>query len=96
MRLSRPPRLLAGRTDERSFSASAILSRKRMQGELTLRFPTEDEEHELLSAHRATSPDVPYFLHYYEQGMPLRRFLEVLSEQQRGINLPPNLGCGLA
>jgi predicted acetyltransferase len=61
-----------------------------IQGELTLRFPTVDEEHEFLSAHRATSPDVPYFLHYYEPGMPFRRFLEVLSEQQRGINLPPN------
>jgi predicted acetyltransferase len=58
--------------------------------ELTLRFPTEDEEQELLRAHRATSPDVPYFLHYYEEGMPFRRYLEVLAEQQRGINLPPN------
>lgn len=61
-----------------------------MQDELTLRFPTDDEEHELLCAHRATSPDAPYFLHYYEEGMPFRRFLEVLAEQQRGIDLPPN------
>jgi predicted acetyltransferase len=61
-----------------------------MQAELTLRFPTLDDEPEFLSAHRATSPEVPYFLHYYEEGMPFRRFLEVLSEQQRGINLPPN------
>jgi predicted acetyltransferase len=50
----------------------------------------EDEEQELLSAHRATSPDAPSFLHYYEEGMPFRRYLEVLVEQQRGINLPPN------
>jgi predicted acetyltransferase len=61
-----------------------------MQTELTLRLPTEDEEEEFLRAHRATSPDVPYFLHYYKEGMPFRRYLEVLSEQKRGINLPPN------
>ncbi|MEO8900153.1 MAG: GNAT family N-acetyltransferase [Polyangiaceae bacterium] len=68
----------------------AIPVENKARGKLALRFPNEDEEHEFLSAHRATSPDVPYFLHYYERGMPFRRFLEVLSEQQRGINLPPN------
>lgn len=68
----------------------AISVENKAGSELTLRFPTEDEENEFLSAHRATSPDVPYFLHYDEPGMPFRRFLEVLSEQQRGIDLPPN------
>jgi predicted acetyltransferase len=61
-----------------------------MQTDLTLRLPREDEEEEeFLRAHHATSPDVPYFLHYYKEGMPFRRYLEVLSEQERGINLPP-------
>jgi hypothetical protein len=30
---------------------------------LTLRLPREDEEEEFLLAHRATSPEVPSFLH---------------------------------
>ncbi len=58
------------------------------KSELTLRWPREDEEEELLRAHRATSPEVPTFLHYYREGMPLRRYLEVLAEQEQGINLP--------
>src|SRR4029079_14005400 len=62
-----------------------------MQAELTLRLPNLDEEAELLRAHRATSPEVPSFLHYYNEGMPLTRYLEVLEEQRRGVNLPsPN------
>jgi len=56
--------------------------------ELTLRLPSEDEEEELLRAHRATSPEVPTFLHYYKEGMPFTRYLGVLEEQRRGINLP--------
>jgi predicted acetyltransferase len=59
-----------------------------MQFDLTLRRPREDEEEELLRAHRATSPDVPSFLHYYQEGMSFRRYLEVLEEQEQGINLP--------
>ena len=59
-----------------------------MQSDLTLRRPREDEEEEFLRAHRATSPDVPSFLHYYKEGMAFRRYLEVLAEQERGINLP--------
>lgn len=55
---------------------------------LTLRPPREDEEEEFLRAHCATSPDVPSFLHYYVEGMPFRRYLEVLAEQEQGINLP--------
>jgi predicted acetyltransferase len=48
-----------------------------------------DEEHEVLSAHRATSPEVPSFLHYYDEGMAFGRYLEVLEQCERGINLPP-------
>lgn len=44
-----------------------------------------------MRAHRATSPQVPSFLHYYEEGMPFRRYLELLAEQAQGVNLPsPN------
>src|SRR5436190_9127337 len=56
--------------------------------DLALRWPREDEEKEFLRAHRATSPDVPTFLHYYHEGMPFRRYLEILAEQEQGINLP--------
>jgi predicted acetyltransferase len=56
--------------------------------DLILRLPCEDEEDEFLRAHRATSPDYPSFLHYYEEGMSFRRYLEVLAEQARGINVP--------
>ena len=59
-----------------------------MESDLTLRRLREDEEEEFLRAHRATSPEVPSFLHYYEEGMLFRRYLEVLEEQERGINLP--------
>jgi predicted acetyltransferase len=57
---------------------------------LVLRRPRLDEAAELLRAHRATTPEVPNFLHYYEEGMPLRRYLEVLEERERGVNLPPD------
>jgi len=59
-----------------------------MHPELTLRWPREDEEEEFLRAHRATSPEIPTFLHYYQDGMPFHRYLEVLAEQDRGVNLP--------
>lgn len=61
-----------------------------MHDQLTLRFPKEDEEHEFLRAHRATSPEVPFFLHYYSEGMPFGDYLQVLADQQRGKDLPPN------
>jgi predicted acetyltransferase len=56
--------------------------------ELVLRVPMEWEEDEFLHAHRATSPAVPNFLHYYEEGMPFRRYLEVLAQHAQGENLP--------
>jgi predicted acetyltransferase len=57
---------------------------------LALRLPTPSEEHEVLRAHRATTPEVPNFLHFYEEGMPFERYLEVLSEQARGEHLRPD------
>jgi hypothetical protein len=53
-----------------------------MQSDLTLRLPRQNEEEEFLRAHRATSPEVPYFLHYYTEGMPFSRYLEVLVERE--------------
>ena len=61
-----------------------------MKDVLVLRLPREDEEQEFLRAHRATTSEVPNFLHYYEEGMSLARYLEVLAEHARGQNLPPN------
>ena len=58
--------------------------------DLVLRVPRQSEEAEFLRAHRATSPSVRNFLHYYEAGMPFRRYLEVLAEQERGENLSAN------
>jgi predicted acetyltransferase len=60
-----------------------------MQG-LTLRLPQENEEQEFLRAHRATTPEVPNFLFYYDEGIPFRRYLEILKERARGENLPPH------
>lgn len=57
---------------------------------LELRLPTEHDEAELLRAHRATSADVPTFLHHYEEGMPLQRYLAVLAARRRGDALPPD------
>jgi predicted acetyltransferase len=61
------------------------------QGRLVLRRPALDEEAEFLRAHQAASPDVPNFLHYYEEGMPFARYLEVLDDQERGVNMAPGL-----
>jgi predicted acetyltransferase len=58
--------------------------------DLVLRVPNQSEEAEFLRAHRATSPSVRNFLHYYEDGMSFRRYLEVLAERERGENLSPN------
>jgi predicted acetyltransferase len=56
--------------------------------DLVLRIPAPFEEAEFLRAHRATSPDVPHFLHDYEEGMSFGRYREVLAEHERGENLP--------
>jgi predicted acetyltransferase len=56
--------------------------------DLLLRLPREDEEEEFLRAHRATSPGAPSFLHHYEEGMPFRCYLEMLTAHERGIDLP--------
>lgn len=57
---------------------------------LVLRRPRTDEEDEFMRAHRATTPEVPYFLHYYEEGMSLSHYLEVLDQREQGMSLPPN------
>lgn len=61
-----------------------------VEGGLVLRLPREDEAQEFLRAHRATTPEVPNFLHYYEEDMPLERYLEVLAKCARGEQLPPH------
>ena len=60
-----------------------------MDRDLELRLPREDEEQEFLRAHHATTPDAPNFLHYYEPGMTLARYIELLQQHSRGENLPP-------
>src|SRR5438045_8983238 len=67
---------------------ASVLWRQSM--DLVLRAPGPSEEAEFLRAHRATSPSVRHFLHYYEEGMSFRRYLEVLAEQERGENLAAN------
>jgi predicted acetyltransferase len=54
---------------------------------LEFRLPREGEEQEFLSAHRATSPEVPSFLHLHEEGMSLRMYLDVLRDYAAGRNL---------
>jgi predicted acetyltransferase len=61
-----------------------------MERTLDLRLPTATEEPEFLRAHHATSPGVPSFLQYYEEGMPFARYLDVLERHARGESLPPN------
>jgi predicted acetyltransferase len=56
--------------------------------EVILRLPTEDEASEFLRAHRATSPEVPSFLHFYRDGMSLADYLDVLAGVREGANLP--------
>jgi hypothetical protein len=48
-----------------------------------LRLPRADEEHEFLRAHRATSPEVPYFLHHYTEGMPFQPYLQYAGRTER-------------
>jgi predicted acetyltransferase len=33
--------------------------------------------------------EVPNFLHYYDEGMPFGRYLEILEQHTRGENVPP-------
>ena len=55
--------------------------------DITLRFPRLDEETEVLRADHATTTEEFGFLHYYEEGMPFARYIEILEEQQQGLNL---------
>src|SRR5262245_30797363 len=56
-------------------------------GPLALRVPALGEQAEFLRAHHSTTPDVPHFLHYYEEGMEFGRYLQILDEQHRGVNV---------
>ena len=56
--------------------------------ELILRLPTEDDASEFLRAHHATSPGVPSFLHFYDDGISLAEYLQVLASVREGRNLP--------
>jgi predicted acetyltransferase len=58
---------------------------------LELRLPRLDEEQEFLAAHRATSPEVPSFLHFYEEGMPFARYLDRLRAYAADEHLTANL-----
>jgi predicted acetyltransferase len=80
--------MLRASQDRPSIAGDRSGSALTMQSDLTLRRPRADEEKEFLRAHRATSPEVPSFLHSYEEGMPFRRYLEVLADQEEGTNLP--------
>jgi hypothetical protein len=61
-----------------------------MKTDLTLRLPRENEEDEFLRAHRGHFAGSPVFPAFYKEGMPFRRYLEVLAEQERGLNLAPD------
>jgi predicted acetyltransferase len=51
---------------------------------LVLRVPRVDEEQEFLNADHATSPDTPYFIFNYEDGMPFTDYLTSLQQHARG------------
>ena len=56
--------------------------------DLILRLPRPDEAGEFLRAYRETSPEVPSFLHFYEPGLSLAVYLEILSRLRTGTDLP--------
>jgi predicted acetyltransferase len=53
---------------------------------LVLRHARLDDEQEVLRA-RDAATDVPHFLHYWREGMPFARYLEVLAERELGVDL---------
>src|SRR5262245_19401997 len=57
---------------------------------LELRRPRLDEEDEVMRAHRATTPEVPRFLHHFQEGMSFQRYLAALEEHEHGADLPPD------
>src|SRR5437763_1123439 len=78
-----PPGFVANRDYSGVISSQTRSVRVASAGQpmdLVLRVPRQSEEAEFLRAHRATSPTARHFLHYYEEGMPFRRYLEVLAE----------------
>lgn len=69
---------------------SAGTLRPKVPQEIELRLPREEEEDEFLSARAAASPHAREFLLSCDEGMRFPRYLEMLREQERGVNLPPN------
>ena len=65
-----------------------VTARGLVQDELILRRPEEDDEAEFHRAYRATSSEYPSFALWYAEGMPFHRYIEVLQNQESGINLP--------
>jgi predicted acetyltransferase len=87
---------LGARAAERELSRRSRIKRNAIyvlvvEPDLTLRLPREDEEQEFLRAYHVTSPETPSFLHFYEEGMPLRRYLEVLLAQERDVVQSPDV-----
>src|SRR5688572_9189896 len=56
--------------------------------QLELRLPTDAEEPEFWRAHRTTSPETPFFLPGYTEGMSFRSYIDQLAAQARGLALP--------
>lgn len=55
---------------------------------LVLRVPIVADEPEFWAVHEATSPGYPSFLHFYEDGMSLPQYLDVLQHVRCDWNLP--------
>ena len=54
--------------------------------DLVLRRARLEDEQEVLRAYRE-STGVPHFLHYYRDGMPFARYLDVLAERELGVDV---------
>jgi predicted acetyltransferase len=55
-----------------------------MPSALVLREATLADEPAVLAAHRATSPEYPSFLHFYDEDLPFDRYLDVLADARGG------------
>lgn len=55
-----------------------------MPSVLVLREATAADETAVLAAHHATSPEYPSFLHFHDERMPFRHYLNVLDDARRG------------
>lgn len=55
-----------------------------MPSVLVLREATVADEQAVIAAHRATSPEYPSFLHFHDDRLPFRRYLDVLDDARGG------------